>query len=107
MKESFYQLILKPDSNDNLIYLLIEYDDLSFSRDKITSVAISKVRSNREDVELAGQGALFKSFISSLFYGRSKEFYKILDDEIKNKKISLDLQNADFAEYFVNKTEKQ
>ena len=26
IKESFYQLILKPDLNDNLIYLLIEYE---------------------------------------------------------------------------------
>lgn len=107
IEESFYQLILKPDANDNLIYLLIQYSDLTFSRDKIIAAALSKLDLSSDNSNITEESVIFKSLLSSIFYGRSKEFFQALGDELKNKKISLDLRNSDSIEYFVKKTEKQ
>ena len=102
IKESFYQLILKPDLNDNLIYLLIEYSDLSFSRDKIIAVGISKVKSNSDNTVESNETSLLRPSVKCFLWSFERVF-SILEEDIKNKKITLDLKNSDLTEYFVKK----
>lgn len=98
-KKYFYKMFLKVNNFDQVEILIQEFSDSSFGEEKLVSFSGFNDPGEEE--------SLFVSTISSIFLGRSIEFYRAYPEVFMRKKIQSDLVNRDMVESVTNQTESK